>query len=157
MRARAHTHTIRSLGTDMQRMEAEVEQNKDHKFLGGRKKSFPCSHFNPSAWSDERCSSWRKHHLSWSDEHCLSCCTLSLIRLYLDNIGRKCNRAALYVFMKELALLWCGRQFLQIIASFFLSRSSGGFLFAVPNFTGGFMGLWNEEMKYETNVIAIIT
>ena len=41
---------------------------------------------------------------------------------------------------------------------FFLSsQSSGGFLFAVPKFTGGFMGLWNEEMKYETNVIAIIT
>jgi len=60
--------------------------------------------------------------------------------------------------MKELALLWCGRQFLQIIASFFLSsRTLGGFLFAVPNFTGGFMGLWNEEMKYKTNVIAIIT
>jgi hypothetical protein len=28
-----------------------------------------------------------------------------------------------------------------------------GFLFAVPNFTGGFMGLWNEEMKYEITVI----
>ena len=41
---------------------------------------------------------------------------------------------------------------------FFLSfRISGGFLFAVPNFTGGFMGLLNEEMKYETNVIALIT
>jgi hypothetical protein len=59
--------------------------------------------------------------------------------------------------MKELALLWCGRQFLQIIASFFLSSQSLGFLFAVPNFTGGFMGLWNEEMKYETNVIALTT
>ena len=60
--------------------------------------------------------------------------------------------------MKELTLLWCGRQFLQIIASFFsLLLNSGGFLFAVPKFTGGFMGLWNEEMKYETNVIAIIT
>jgi hypothetical protein len=30
-----------------------------------------------------------------------------------------------------------------------------GFLFAVPNFTGGFMGLWNEEMKHETTVIAL--
>jgi len=52
---------------------------------------------------------------AWSDEHCSSCCTLSLIRLYLDNIGRKCNRAGLYVFTKEPALLWCGRQSLQII------------------------------------------
>ena len=122
------------------------------------KKSVIVPIFNPSAWSDECCSSWRKHHLSCNDEHCSSCCTLSLIPLYLDNIGRKCNRAALYVFTKELALLWCGRQFLQIIASFFLSsRNSGGFLFAVHNFTGGFMGLWNEEMKHETNVIAIIT
>ena len=100
-------------------------------------------YFNPSAWSDERCSSWRKHHLLWSDKHCSSCCTLSLIRLYLDNIGRKCNRAALYVFMKELALLLCGRQFLQIIDSFFSLISKFGFLFAVPNFTGSFMGHWN--------------
>jgi len=93
----------------------------------------------------------------WSDKHCLSCCTVSIIRLYLDNIGEKCNRAALYVFTKELALLWCGKQFLQIIASFFLSSRILGFLFAVPNFTAGFMRLWNEEMKYETNVIAIVT
>jgi len=28
------------------------------------------SSFNPSAWSDEHCSSWRKRHLLWSDEHC---------------------------------------------------------------------------------------
>ena len=55
----------------------------------------------------------------WSDKYCSSCCTLSLIRLHLDNIGRKCNRASLYMFTKVLALLWCGRQFLQIIASFF--------------------------------------
>jgi hypothetical protein len=27
--------------------------------------------------------------------------------------------------------------------------------FAASIFIGGFMGLWNEEMKYETNVIAI--
>jgi len=94
---------------------------------------------------------------AWSDKHCSSCCTLSLIRLYLDNIRRKCNQAALYVFMKVLALVWCGRQFLQIMASFFLSSRSLGFLFAVPNFTVGFMRLWNEEMKYETNVIAIVT
>jgi hypothetical protein len=73
-----------------------------------------------------------------------------------DNIGRKCNRAGLYVF-KELALLWCRTQFLQIITSLFSLLSNLGFLFAISNFTGGFMGLWNEEMKYETNVIAIIT
>jgi len=29
-------------------------------------------------------------------------------------------------------------------------------LCAVPNFTAGFMLHWNEEMKYETNVIAIV-
>jgi hypothetical protein len=47
---------------------------------------------------------------------------------------------------------------------FFLSSQSLDFLFAVPNYTGGFMGLWNgfmglwnEEMKYETNVIALTT
>ena len=88
---------------------------------------------NPSARSDERCSSRQKHLLLWSDEHCSSCCTLSLILLYLDNIGRKCNRAALFVFMKELALLWCGRQFLQIIASFFsLLSNFGWFSFCIP-------------------------
>ena len=58
---------------------------------------------------------------------------LSLIRLYLDNIRRKCIRAALYVFMKELALLWCGRQFLQIIASFFsLLSKFGWYSFCSP-------------------------
>jgi len=29
---------------------------------------------------------------AWSDEHCSSCCTLSLIWRYLDNKGKKCNR-----------------------------------------------------------------
>jgi hypothetical protein len=38
---------------------------------------------------------------------------------------------------------------------FFRSSRILGFLFAVPNFTGGFMGLWNEEMKYETTVIPL--
>ena len=66
-----------------------------------------------------------------SDEHCSSCCTLSLIRLYLDNIGSKCNRAASCLFMKELALLWCGRQLLEII-SFFLCSQNLGFLFCSP-------------------------
>ena len=69
--------------------------------------------FNPSAWSDEHWSSQRKHHLSW--------CTLSLIRLYLNNIGSKCNRAVSCLFVKKLALLWCGRQLLEIISSFFFS------------------------------------
>jgi len=89
------------------------------------------SQINPSAWSDEHCSSWRKQHLSWSDEHCSSWCTLSLIRLYLDNIGSKCNRDALCLFVKELALLWCGIQLLEIIYSFFLCSRILGFLFAV--------------------------
>jgi hypothetical protein len=43
-----------------------------------------------------------------------------------------------------------------LLLHFYLSSPSLGFLFAVSNFTGNFMGLWNEEMKYETNVIAII-
>ena len=33
-----------------------------------------------------------------------ACCTVLLIRLYLDNIERKCNRTASCVFVKELAL-----------------------------------------------------
>ena len=41
----------------------------------------------------------------WSDEHCSSCCTLSLIRLYLDKLVSKCNQAASRLFVKELALL----------------------------------------------------
>ena len=94
---------------------------------------------------------------SWSAEHCMSCCTLSLIHLYLNNIGNKCNLAASCLFVKELALLWCGIQLLEIISSFFflLSRSSS-FLFAVHNFTDGFMRPSNSEMKQETNVIAIV-
>jgi hypothetical protein len=46
---------------------------------------------------------------------------------YILTTGRKCNRADLYVFMKELALLLCG--FLQIIASFFSLLSKFGFPF----------------------------
>jgi hypothetical protein len=68
------------------------------------------------AWSDERCSSWRKNHMSWNDEHCSSCYTLSLIEQYLDKIVSKCNRASSCVFMKVLAFLWYGRQFLEIIS-----------------------------------------
>jgi len=45
----------------------------------------------------------------------------------------------------------------KLLLHFFLSSRSVGFLFAVPNFTAAFMHLWNEEMKYETNVIAIVT
>jgi len=86
----------------------------------------------------------------------MSWCTLSLIRLYLDNIGSKCNRAAWCLFVKELALLWCGRELLEIISSFFLLSRISGFLFAVPNFTEGFMRPSNGEMKQETNVIAIV-
>jgi len=96
------------------------------------------------------------NYLLGSDEHCLSHCTLSLIRPYLDNIGRKCNRAASCLFTKELALLWCERQLLEIISSFFFLLSNLGFLFAVPNFTDGFMCPSNSEMKQETNVIAIL-
>jgi hypothetical protein len=61
------------------------------------------------------------------------------------------------MFTKELALLWCVSQLLQIIASFFFSPLEVWVFFAVSNFIGGFMGLWNEEKKYETNVIAIVT
>jgi hypothetical protein len=58
---------------------------------------------------------------SWNDEHCSSRCTHSLIGQYLDNIGIECNRAALCLLMNVLAVLWCGRQFLEIISSFFFS------------------------------------
>jgi len=94
---------------------------------------------------------------SWSAEHCMPWCTLSLICLYLDNIGSKCNRAASCLFVKELPLVWCGIQLLEIISSFFLLSRISSFLFAVPNFTDGFMRLSNSEMKQETNVIAIVT
>ena len=93
---------------------------------------------------------------SWSAEHCMSWCTLSLLSLYLDNIGRKCNRASSYFFVKELVLLWCGRELLEIISSFFLLPRSSSFLFAFPNFTDGFMRPSNSEMQQETNVVAII-
>jgi hypothetical protein len=61
------------------------------------------------------------------------------------------------MFKKELAFLWCERQFLQIIVSFFSLLSKFRFLFAVSNFISGLMGLWNEEMKYGTKVIPVIT
>ena len=118
---------------------------------------FRCRVFNPSEWSDEHCSSQRKLFLQWSDEQCSSCCMLSFICLYLDNIGSKCNRATSCLFMKELALLWCGRQFLEIIYSFFLCSRNLGFLFEVCNLTDDFMRSSNSEMKKETTVIAILT
>jgi len=58
--------------------------------------------------------------------------------------------------VKELALLWCGRELLEIISSFFLCSRNLGFLFAFPNFTDGFMRPSNSEMKQETNVLAIV-
>jgi len=94
---------------------------------------------------------------AWSDEHCSSCCTLSLIRQYLDNLRSKCSQAVSRLFVKELALLWCGRELLEIISSFFLCSRNLGFLFAVPNFTDGFMRPTNSEMKRIANVIAIVT
>jgi hypothetical protein len=56
--------------------------------------------------------------------------------------------------MKVLAVFWCGRQFLEIISSFFLSSQSMDFLFPVSNCTDGFMRLSNKEMKLETNAVA---
>ena len=86
-----------------------------------------------------------------------ACCTVLLIWLYLDNIGRKCNWTASFVFVKELALLWCIWQFLEMISSFFFSSRNLGFLFAVSNCTDGFMCLFNKEIKHKTNVIIIVT
>ena len=101
----------------------------------GRLKFISSSHLppiNPSVWSDERCSSQRKHFLQWSNELCSSWCSLSLIRLYLDNFGSKCIRATLCLFMKELAILWCGKQLLEFIYSFFSLLSKFGFSFCSP-------------------------
>jgi len=94
---------------------------------------------------------------SWKAEHCMSLCTLSRIRLYLDNIGSKCNRAASCLFVKELALLRCGTQLLEIIYPFFLLSRSSSFIFAFPNFTDTLMHPSYSEMKQETNVFAIVT
>jgi len=71
----------------------------------------------------------------------------SLICLYLNNLGSKCNQATSCLFVKELALIWCGRELLEIISSFFICSRNLGFLFAVPNFTDGFMGPSNSEIK----------
>jgi hypothetical protein len=94
--------------------------------------SFFSISINRSVWSDGHCSSYQKHHLSWSDERCSSRYVLSLIRLYLDNIESKCNPAASCLFMKELALLWCGRQLLEIISTFSSLLSKFGFSFCSP-------------------------
>jgi hypothetical protein len=55
----------------------------------------------------------------------LARCMLPLIRQYLDNIWIKCNRNTSCVLTNVLADLWCGRQFLEVINSFFspLSKS----------------------------------
>ena len=82
---------------------------------------------------------------------------LSLIRLYFDDIMSKCNRAASCLFMKELALFRCGKQLLEINSSFCSLLSNLGFLFAVSNFTDGFMRPSPSGMKRGTNVIVIVT
>jgi hypothetical protein len=73
------------------------------------------------------CSLLLKSGLSFCTLYCSSCCMLSLIGKYLNNIASKCNWAALCMLKKVLALLWCGRQFLEIISSFFLSSQNQGF------------------------------
>jgi hypothetical protein len=50
-----------------------------------------------------------------------------------------------------------GESSYKLLLHFFLSPQNLGFLFAVSYFKRDFMGLWNEETKYETNVIAITT
>jgi hypothetical protein len=94
---------------------------------------------------------------SWNDEHCSSCYTLSLIGQYLFNIVTNGNRAFSCVFMTVRALLWCGKQVPDSISSFFLSSRILGFLFVTSNCTDGFVRLSNKEMKFETNVIVIVT
>ena len=61
--------------------------------------------------------------------------------------GSKCNRATSCFFIKELAILWCGKQLLEFIYSFFLCSRILGFLFAVHNLTDNFMRPYNSEMK----------
>ena len=99
----------------------------------------------------------RKSHISWNDEYCLSRCTLSLIEQHLDNVGRNCNRAASCVLIKWLALLWCGREFLEIISSFFFSPLEIWVLFLQSLIAQTALCVSNKEMKLETNVIAILT
>ena len=48
--------------------------------------------------------------------------------------------------MKELAILWHGKQLLEIIYSFFLCSRNLGFLFAVHNLTDDFMRPYNSEI-----------
>jgi hypothetical protein len=67
----------------------------------------------------------------WNDEHCSSRCMLSLIQRYLDNKKSKCIRTASCMLMKVLAVLWCGRQILEIISSFFSLLLKSGFSFHI--------------------------
>jgi hypothetical protein len=57
-------------------------------------------------------------------------CTLSIIRQYLDNIWSKCNPVALCMLLKMLSFLWCGREYLEISSSFFLTSRKQGFVLA---------------------------
>ena len=94
--------------------------------------------------------------MSWSDGAVPACCTVLLIRLYLDNIGGKCNGNASCVFGKELAFLWCGRQFLEIISSFF-SPLEIWVYFLQSLIVQTALCVSNKEMKHEMNVIVIVT
>jgi hypothetical protein len=59
----------------------------------------------------------------------LTRCMLSLIRQYLDNIGIKCNQPSSCVLRNVLAVLWCDRQFLEVIHSFFFPLETWVFFF----------------------------
>jgi hypothetical protein len=95
--------------------------------------------------------------MSQNDKHCLSCCMLSLVRQYLNNIWRKCNWAASCMFGECAGslIVWktVPRNYFII---FFHSSRNLSFLFGIYNCTDGFIHLSNKEIKLETNIIGIL-
>ena len=96
-----------------------------------------------------------KHRLMCSAGLCShAACSDSLD--YLENLGSKCDPAALFLFIIQLAVIWFGRQFQKIFLLLLLITKCG-LVFAISNSMSCFVPLSNSEMKTKTNDATVIT
>lgn len=106
----------------------------------------------------------------WSAQHCLPNVNITChgvpnaariphaqTRLSLENLGKKCYLATLFLLINELAVIWYGRQVRKINSLFFLSYQYVGWFFAVSNCMGCFVPLSNNQMKTKMNVSTVVT
>jgi hypothetical protein len=81
---------------------------------------------NPSVWNDE-CCSHSVNITSWRDEHCSPCYTLSLIRLYLQNILRNVIGLLCPCSRRSWLSYGVSANYYKLLLHFFLSSRILGF------------------------------